>query len=69
MFEQAFCAYRKTSNCRNALIRVLMVAASYTHKGVPNCWANLANVEGVNVFIVRIMSNTAYPINHNCFLH
>jgi hypothetical protein len=30
-----------------------MVAASYTHSGVPNSWASAASVEGANGFITE----------------
>ncbi|MNV15222.1 hypothetical protein D3C71_1059390 [compost metagenome] len=36
MLEQAFCANRMVSKLDTCAMRWRMVAASYTHKGVPN---------------------------------
>ncbi len=67
MLEHAFWAKRNTSNERSAVIRSVMVVASYTHKGVPNCWANVTSVEGIKDFMYWIMRNLIHPFNASSF--
>jgi hypothetical protein len=40
-----------------------MVAASYTHSGVPYCWARDARVEGVNGFMEWMVSDPIHSFN------